>query len=236
VALAKIPEGMTDDEAATLPTNIIAPLFGLFASLKIPAPWAAEAEGFDYAGATVLVIGGGSNCGKFAVQLAALAGIGRIVVVGGQEAELKGFGATHVVDRHGGHDAVLGRIREIVGDELVFALDAVTPPPEQTLVIDALSNTKRGGLARLLHSGAPFDASRIKGKTAGFDVHNVIGLSQLNPGLAGPFWERVLGYLETGKIKPLGYEVVEGLTPEGVNPVFDGYRDKKRVVKTHVHL
>src|ERR1700760_3549624 len=38
----KIPESVTDSQAATLPTNVIAPLFGYFHTEKglgIPAPW-----------------------------------------------------------------------------------------------------------------------------------------------------------------------------------------------------
>ncbi len=48
-----------------------------------------------------LLLGGGSSCGKFAIQIAKLAGIGKIVSVGGSEQELKVFGATDVIDRHG---------------------------------------------------------------------------------------------------------------------------------------
>ncbi|KAK3346490.1 putative alcohol dehydrogenase [Lasiosphaeria hispida] len=234
-AMAKIPDGITDDEAATLPINIIAPVVGLFGSLAIPAPWSPDAAGFDYASTALLIIGGGSNCGKFAVQLAKLAGIGTIVVVGGAEAALKEMGATHVVDRHGGHDAVLGRVREVVGDDLVYAFDAVNPPGDQILAIDALSSKKRGAMARLLPN-APVDESRVAGKTAGFDVRDVFGMSQMHPGLAGPFWDLLPGYLEEGRIKPLEYTVVKGLEADHVNAVLDRYRDGERVAKTHVHL
>lgn len=234
-AFTKIPEGTSDDEAATLPTNIIAPLVALFKVLQIPAPWTAEAKGFDYAGTTLLVVGGGSNCGRFGVQLAKLAGIGRIVVVGGSEAELKGLGATHVLDRHGGHDAVLARIREVVGDDLVYAYDAVSPVEDQVLALNALSSTKRGALARLLPLG-PVDESKVVGKKAGFEVRNTYGSSQEHPELAVGFWERLPGFLEAGKIKPTAYVVKQGLTPENVNEVLDAYRDGKPVTKTHIHI
>src|ERR1700761_6028910 len=103
---AKIPDGFTGDDGATLPTNVIAPLVALFdaSALAIPAPWTDEAKSFDYKGTSLLVMGGGSSCGKFGVQLAALAGIGNIIVVGGDEAELKSYGATRVLDRHGSPD------------------------------------------------------------------------------------------------------------------------------------
>jgi NADPH:quinone reductase len=55
-ASCKIPDNISDDGAATLPTNLIAPLVALFDSLKIPAPWTSEAADFDYAGTTLLVV------------------------------------------------------------------------------------------------------------------------------------------------------------------------------------
>lgn len=234
-AFAKIPAGTSDDEAATLPTNIIAPLVALFKVLQIPAPWTAEAKGFDYAGTTLLVVGGGSNCGRFGVQLAKLAGIGRIVVVGGNESELRGLGATHVLDRHGGHDAVLARIRGVVGDDLVYAYDAVSPVEDQVLALNALSSTKKGALARLLPLG-PVDESKVVGKKAGFEVRDTYGSSQVNPEVAVGFWENLPGFLEAGKIKPTAYVVKKGLTAENVNEVLDAYRDGKPVTKTHIHI
>lgn len=234
-AFCKIPEGTSDDEAASLPGPILAPLVAFFSVLKIPAPWSAEAKGFDYEGTTILIVGGGSNCGRYGVQLAKLAGIGNIVVVGGNEAELKGLGATHVLDRHGGHDAVLARIRPVVGDDLVYAYDAVSDPKDQVIALNALSSTKKGALARLLPTGL-IDETKVIGKTAGFEVREVFGSSQSNPELAGEFWERLPSFLQEGKIKPVAFVVKQGLTAENVNEVLDAYRDGRTVKKTHIHI
>ncbi|KAK6857853.1 alcohol dehydrogenase- zinc-containing [Apiospora arundinis] len=238
-ALAKIPDSVSDDQAATLPSNLIAPVVGLFDTLQIPAPWRdddARAKTFDYAGATVLIIGGGTNNGRFAVQLAKLAGIGKIVVVGGSDDELKGFGAMHVLDRHGGHDAVLARIKAVVGDDLVYALDTINAPADQHLGVNALSNSQKGRLGRLIPLG-PIDATKVVGaKEAGYEVLDVHGSSQLKWELCTPFWERLPGYLLAGDIKPLGYVVKHGLDPAAVNELLDAYRDGARVVKTHFHL
>jgi len=234
----KIPDSITDDEAATLPTNIIAPLVGFFDDkngVGIPAPWTEAAKSFDYKGTTVLILGGGSNCGRFAVQLASLAGIGSIVVVGGSEQELKSYGATDVLDRHGGDEAVLERIRKVVGDDLVYAFDAINPPAGQSLGLNALSSNKKGKLARLLPTGA-VDETKVVGKQAGFEVIDVFGSSQVKRDLTYPFWDRTPDYLTSGKIKPLGFTVKQGLTAENANAVLDAYRDGERVQKTHIHV
>ncbi|KAF3052181.1 hypothetical protein E8E11_007310 [Didymella keratinophila] len=233
---SKIPEGFSDHDAATVPTNAIALLIGLFdkSGLDIPAPWTSEAKAFDFAGTTLLILGGGSNCGRFGVQFARLAGIGKIVVVGGFEDEPKKYGATHVLDRHGGDAAVLERICNVVVDDLVYALDAINPPSEQHLAISALSSSKTGKLARLRASVGAIDESKIVGeKEAGYDLRNVLGSSHLKVETAKPFWDRVAGYLEDGSLVPLKYEVVDGLDEDKVNKLLDQYRDGERVVQTH---
>lgn len=235
--IAKIPDDFTDDDAATLPTNLLAPLVSLFDAsvFGIPAPWTSAASRFDYKGMTLLIIGGGSNCGRYAVQLAALAGIGRIVVVGGDESELKSYGATNIIDRHGSAEEVLDRIRKICGEDLLYAYDAVNPPATQTLGINALSSMRKGKFARLLPTG-PIDDSQVQPKKAGYELLNVFGSSHEKPEVGKPFWKHLPQLLLDGKIKPTKYEAVNGWSADQVNEVLDRYRDSKKVVKAQFHL
>lgn len=198
---ATIPSTITDDEAATLPTNLVASLVALFHDLQIPAPWAQEANTFDYGVSTLLIVGGGSFAGRYATQLAKLAGIGRIVVVGGSKEVLESYGATHVLDRHGNQETVLESIRAVVGDDLLYAYDAVNMPAGQLLGLNALSGHKKGYFTRLLP--LPIDHSKVLNKAAGFEVGNVLGISSERPELCREFWERLPGYLEEGSIVPI---------------------------------
>ncbi|KPI40321.1 Enoyl LovC [Cyphellophora attinorum] len=234
---AKVPDSITDDEAATLPTNVMAPLISIFdpSYLGIPAPWTSQASSFDYKGTTLLVLGGGGNCGKFGVQLAALAGIGRIVVVGGDDHELKSLGATHVIDRHRSPDHVTSEIRDIVGDGLLYAYDAANMPATQHIGVNALSNTQRGKFARLMPIG-PIDEAKISPKQNGFQLFDVHGVSHNKPETAVPFWTRLPDFLEEKKIRPTEYTVLSGLTAENINQVLDAYRSNQKVVKTNVHV
>lgn len=231
---AKVPETCSDDEAATLPCNLLAPLFAIHDGLGIPAPWTPEAANFNYNDTSILILGGGSNTGRFGVQLAALAGIGRIVVVGGDPLELKGYGATDVIDRHGSPDQVTARIRDIVGDGLVLAFDAVNPPPTQHIGINALSTSKKGKLARLLPSGPP-DLSQVKLNETEYELKDIYGVSLLNPDLSKPFWARLPGYLKEKRIHPTAYQVVRGLDADKLNQLLDGYKAKQRVAKANFH-
>ncbi|EAU30129.1 predicted protein [Aspergillus terreus NIH2624] len=124
------------------------------------------------------MLGGGSNCGKFGVQLTVLAGFERIVVVGGNETELRSYGATHVMDRYGTPSETVSRIREIVGDDLLYAYDAVNPPATQIIRINALSSTRKGKVARLLPA-APIDESLVENKSARYELLDVLGSSRL---------------------------------------------------------
>ncbi|KAF2119477.1 putative alcohol dehydrogenase [Lophiotrema nucula] len=237
---AKIPNGISEHGAATLPINAITAVVALFhptAGLGLPAPWTEEAKTFDYAGTTLLIIGGGSNCGRFGIQVAKLAGIGKIVVVGGKESELKPWGATHVLDRHGGDDVVLKRIRDVAGDDLVYAYDCINGPDKQYLGVSALSNTKKGKLARALPSG-PIDESKILGgrEEASYELADVFGASHLKAETTKPFWDRVGEYLKDGQIVPVPYVVEEGLDADKVNALLDRYRDGKPVTQTQFRI
>ncbi|RAL12842.1 zinc-binding alcohol dehydrogenase family protein [Aspergillus homomorphus CBS 101889] len=238
---AKVPAGFTDAQLATLPTNLVTAAVALFDStcLGIPAPWDPAASSFDYKNTSILILGGGANTGKFGIQLAALAGIGRIIVVASPRsaAETRALGATHIIDRTGKAGAeIAAAVREIVGDELIYAYDTINPPDSQWIGVEALSSSKTGKLARLLPVG-PVDESHLSTKkTAGFETLNVFGSSFARPATAQPLWERISGYVEEGKVKPTAFQAIEGLDVDAVNRILDGYSNGTATGHWQVHL
>jgi NADPH:quinone reductase len=114
-------------------------------------------------------------------------GLGRIIVVAGKgnDEELRGYGATDVIDRHDGD--VLARVKECAGDELAYAFDAVNGSEGQSLALDALSHGRKGKLTRLV--GGEIDVKMFEGKKAGFEVMDVFGSSHAKADLCTPFWE-----------------------------------------------
>lgn len=243
---AKVPPGMSDDDAATLalnPFTAFAGLFGkgTFGGLGIPPPFGSEeSKAFHYEAQKILIIGGGTACGKFAIQFSRFLGIGTIVVVASKssksEAELKKLGATHVIDRHLSFDEISSQIQEIVGDDLVYAFDCINGEKGGlTLGAKALSSTKRGALAILVSAGT-VDEAKLGEKKAGWERRGVLAHPTALPEINKPYWDHLLGWIEDKVITPTPYSVIDGLDADKVNEALDKYRDQKSIVKPHAHL
>lgn len=236
---AKVPSGLTADHGASLPSNAVAAFWALFnpAALGLPPPFNTAGKApQSIAGNSIVIVGGGSNCGRYAVQFARLSGLfSTIVAIAGPKhaAALLSFGATHVVDRHSDESEVIFRTREIVGDDCLYVIDAVNH--EHTLGVGILSTSRKGKMATLCPGEA--DLSRIEEKKAGFDKVFSSGASHNAPELARGFWGQLPGWLESGKVKALEWEVIQGLDVDAINAVWDGYRDGNSPDKhVHVHL
>lgn len=86
-----------------------------------------------------MIVGGGTTVGRIATQFAGLAGVGTIVTTASLsgEAELKIYGATHVIARQ--TPDVEEQVRSIVGDDLVYILDCSpegSPQPRRITPLD----------------------------------------------------------------------------------------------------
>lgn len=237
---AKVPSGFSDAQLASLPCNYVTAAVALFDSsaLGIPAPWDPAASSFDYKSTSLLIVGGGSNTGKYGIQLAALAGIGNIIVVAGLKgaADAKALGATHVVDRTKTPTEIAAEVRGITGDDLLYAFDTINPPSTQIIGVEALSNSKTGKLARLLPMGPILETKLSSKKSAGFETLDVFGGSAIKPNTAIPLWQKVTGWLEEGKLKPLKYQVIKGLDVDAVNKTLDGYSNGSLSGQWQVHF
>lgn len=229
--------GLSDDEAATVPVNVASVFVALFHStgLGLPIPGTERSNSTDFSGQAILVVGAGSNCGRTGIQFAKMAGFGTIVAYAGRsnKEELKAVGATHFVDRHS--DNALDQIRAVVGDELVYAVDAVNFGPRQGLGAAALSNSKKGTLITFLPTDGKLDASiEIGPNNAGYERRMTFGRMTQTPEFAPEFWTRIAQWMKVGRISPGRFSVVKGLDGDRVNEALDLYRDGKGS-KVHVH-
>lgn len=237
---AKVPLGFSDSEIATIPTNLVTAAVALFDStgFNIPPPWDPSAIEFNYQETSILIVGGGSNTGKFAIQLASISGIGKIIVVASLkgEADLKALGATHVIDRNESGTQIAADVRSLVGDDLIYALDTINPPEEQYIGVEALSNTKRGKFARLRPRGPVGESGLSAKRPLGFETLNILGASNARPATSMPLWERVSGLLAEGKIRPTSFQSIKGLDLDEVNKTLDGYSNGTLNGQWQVHI
>ncbi|KAK4496904.1 hypothetical protein PRZ48_011353 [Zasmidium cellare] len=223
--MAKLPDSIKKEDAVTVPLNLITTFMALFTEdygFSWPAPWEKQTNS---ASQTLIILGAGSNCGKFAIQLAKMVGIGRIIAIAGasNEAELKKLGATHFLDRHASNESVASQVHAIIPqDEITTVYDCYNWTYE--LGLSLLSTTKPSRLA-VLH--------RVDGAEIAQTYPNVRAQTVRcsNDGLGKhkeEFWKHLPGWLETGKILPAEWKVIGGLDAfDEVNKVLDDYRDGK---------
>ncbi|KAI0040040.1 GroES-like protein, partial [Auriscalpium vulgare] len=111
LGVAKIPDSLSFDQAATIPLGLGTAALGLYGKRDpkaerggpagLIAPWDEGGRG-KFAGKPAVVIGGSSSVGQYAIQLAKLSGYDPIITTASahNEAYCKAAGATHVVDYH----------------------------------------------------------------------------------------------------------------------------------------
>ncbi|KAG4441190.1 hypothetical protein IFR05_003308 [Cadophora sp. M221] len=227
---ALVPKNISDADAAVFPINAFTSATALFASnganagFGFPFPGTPESKTFDYKSIALVIVGGGTACGKFAVQFARIAGIGTIIVTASlsSEKELRDYGATHFLDRKASD--LVAQVRALVGDDLVYVYDTFNRG-DHTFSVSLLSNAKRGTLLHLVPGKADEDVAAQK--KAGFDERMLSGSSTNHPDLAVLFWKVFPEWVEKGEIKLLQYNIIEGLDADKVNAALDGYRDGK---------
>lgn len=237
-----LPENISADAASTLLCNLLASLFAIIhpkMGLGIPMPGGlgGHDKSFDYAGTTLVIIGGGSDTGKLAIQFAANAKIGSIITVASAKSTdtLKALGATHVVERHQSISEIKAQVSAITGLEgVLFVFDAVTS--DHTLAVALLSSTERGRVSGLLPP-AQIDESLIGEKKAGYDYVFATGSAHMNfEPMGRRFFETLKSKIEEGVYKPLPFKVIEGgLNADAVNKVLDEFRDGKYPGRWNVH-
>ncbi|KAH9216792.1 chaperonin 10-like protein [Leptodontidium sp. 2 PMI_412] len=206
-ACAKIPNGFSFDQAATFPVNVITSIGALFHPLGFgfSAPF-HESDKTDEKDTSILIIGGGSNVGK--------------------------YGATHVVDRHASEFEIASQIQSIVGEDgLDKIYDCVSW--DHTFPIGLLS-TKTPGALLVLHPSQEAEKF-VKEKGLDVRVQFIVGTSEFLQPLTKQVWECLPGWIEEGKLAVANYKTIEGFNLKVIEEGLDSYRDGKPVTPVVVH-
>jgi len=98
----------------------------------------------------ILIWGGSTTTGQFAIQLSVQSGLSVIAITSARMGSLaRRLGAAHVVVRDGKSDTeIIAEVRQIAGDELTRAIDIVSPTTAAAS-LTALSTTRAAALAAL---------------------------------------------------------------------------------------
>ncbi|KAI0057355.1 GroES-like protein [Artomyces pyxidatus] len=228
--IAKIPDNLSFEEAATIPLGLGTAAMGMYAKksarggAELYPPWEEDGIG-KYSGQAILVTGGSSSVGQFAIQLAKLSGFGPIITTASprNEAYCKAAGATHVIDYNTVPYAELpAAVRAITGGPVPFVYDAISSSESQKASWEILAPGGSVVITLTPEVGKP-GAEAEDGKRTVW----VFGLvhQEENQEVGGRMYAKLTEFMATGALKPNKVELVpNGLAgiPAALDRLFAG--------------
>ncbi|TVY75771.1 Deshydrogenase mlcG, partial [Lachnellula suecica] len=124
--LGKIPANVTPQEAVTLPNNFVTVFHALTADLSLPLPWPRPSTAPEHADTPILIWGGASSVGQFALQILRYYGYTSLLATASPKHHsfLKSLGAREVFDYR--EDDTPARILAAAGENgIPFILDCI---------------------------------------------------------------------------------------------------------------
>ncbi|KAH7340065.1 hypothetical protein BKA66DRAFT_44676 [Pyrenochaeta sp. MPI-SDFR-AT-0127] len=215
ITALKMPDGMSFEEGASMGCVMGTIGMALFQSLQVPGTPTKPAE----KPTTILVYGGSTACGTFAIQLLRLSGLIPITTCSPRNFDLvKSYGAEAVFDYH--LTSAAAEIKSYTKNSLKFALDCVSEPKTMEFCYKCIGRT--GGRYTALE---PFPEGSDKRPTVRADW--VFGPAALGKKIALPpplareenpiirdwtlEWFRNIQYLaDTGKVRLHPLDVIDG--------------------------
>ncbi len=147
-----IPGGWSFEEAAQLGVAPFTALQCLHETLELPSPFDARSIA-EQPQRTILIWGGASAVGQYAIQFAKLGGLRVLTTASSKNFDLvKGLGADEVFDYR--DEGVVEKIRAATGNALDIAIDAISEGKTPTQVTGAIGD-KGGKVAIVLPYESP---------------------------------------------------------------------------------
>ncbi|KDQ52647.1 hypothetical protein JAAARDRAFT_210360 [Jaapia argillacea MUCL 33604] len=211
-------------EAASIPLTLATAALGLYGkqptkgSAGLSPPWEEAGRG-KYKGKPILVLGGSSSVGQFAIQLAALSGFSPIIATASSSnaSYLKSIGVSHFIDRHAPTSELLAEVRSIIGSNpLEIVYDAVSLPDTQKAGYELLS--KGGQIVVTLNPVVDEETAAKEGKKFIHIFGNVNDSNQRETGKS--LYSKLSGLLEDGSLQPNRVEVL----PRGLEGIVGGLK------------
>ncbi|KAJ3555188.1 hypothetical protein NP233_g12267 [Leucocoprinus birnbaumii] len=214
---AKIPPSLTYDQACTIPIVFFAAYCGMYN--KLPngmnlTPLIPSGRN-KYTNKPILIVGGGSYVGSFAIQCAKHSGFSPIIVTSSLKhtERIKALGVTHVIDRYASTSALRAEVASILsattgqtppaeGGLLEYVFDAISAPETQKVAFELVA--PGGTLGLDSYVAVPTDQGVIVGNTTGFPH------VPANYQLVKSMYDEFSQWLEEGLFKPCNVQVFPG--------------------------
>ncbi|CAE6445478.1 unnamed protein product [Rhizoctonia solani] len=202
--IAKAPNNINDDQASTIPTGAFTAYSALFQKTGISPPL----SGPTASGKSILILGGSSSVGQFAIQFARIAGFSTIVTTASsQHADLlKSLGATHIFDR----DVDVKTIQSAFVTPVSLVFDTISLDSTQLFAFDVLTTPSPVSGARLSILLQPVDSLTEKNSGNKIIVDEIYGSSYMARDLSVPFWQKIEEWTESGELVPNRVQLVNG--------------------------
>ncbi|KXN81280.1 hypothetical protein AN958_05328 [Leucoagaricus sp. SymC.cos] len=204
---SKLPVNISYDQAATFPSALAAAYLSLYNQkshgLGFTSPIDPSGRG-KYSGTPLIIFGGATTVGQYAIQLAKLSGFSPIIVTSSlkHETRLKEYGAGKVISRDVDLDTLRNEISNTTSLPIKYIFDAVSAPQTQQMAHDILAS---GGYLQLVQAPqATFSPDKNVKATRGirFFPENLEAFKTLYSGL--------YELLANGHLKPCPVEVQPG--------------------------
>ncbi|KAG2347703.1 GroES-like protein [Suillus weaverae] len=211
---AKIPPSESFDSAATVPLGLDTAMVGLYGTQSgagITPPWT---KGVGESKQPIVILGGSSSVGSYAIQFARLSGFYPIITTASPSNEdlVLDYGATHFFDRHLSGKQLISAISTVTDSAIRIVYDAVSLPETQSVGWELLA--RNGTLVLTLPPSVKEDEG--KGRKA-FQTLGSPHVPQ-NTELFISSWAMVEKWLSEGTIQPNKYEVL----PNGLEGIIGG--------------
>ncbi|CAN8095556.1 unnamed protein product [Discula destructiva] len=197
--VAKTPANITDDQAAGISLATVAVVTGFYDATGhgLAAPWTEGGEAAGK-GKAIVILGGSTSVGQYAIQLAKISGFEKIITNSSAKhvEYLKSLGAHVVLDR-ATHSTADDFKAAIAGLPLAFVFDSVSEKDTQILGVQILGATKTEGSHVVTVQGVNAEAKELgQAQEIKVEVKQVLGLGS----------SPKLRYLSEPLVKNLGGE------------------------------
>jgi len=218
-----LPETTSFEEAATIPLAAMTSALNLYQHLGLPLPWKPATSSIP-----LIIYGGATAVGAFAIKLARLSNIHPIITVAGKgisyvETLIDKEKGDVIVDYREGRDAVTAKIREAAGGKPIkYAFDIVSENDTLGTIKEVLDQNE-GKLTCVLTDNTPSPGGIRSVRTSVRTVHSSPSNPSDDSEFAAALYQFMARGLAHGSFSGHPFEVVKG----GLYGVEKALRDLK---------